>query len=176
VQYFSIGSTINTQIILKFFNGTAKLWCHLERCSGSGGIIPGMERRVILVALIEEKGRYLLTRQSSVGRQSGLWGFPGGNLEDDENDIEAALCREVKEEVGLFVTGRILLGAHVEVIPQKFQLIFFYYLAETRGSTVKLGREIDEYKWLDLERLENFHEEDIRPPYGWFREALKLLD
>ncbi len=134
-----------------------------------------MEKRTILVAIIEDDGKFLLTRQSDVGKQSGLWGFPGGNLEEDETSHEAALIREVREEVGLQVVDSVLLGEHVEIIADSMELLFLYYLVDVNTSNVELGREIKEYQWLTLDEIENLKKEEIRPPYRWLEEALKVM-
>lgn len=54
-------------------------------------------------AVIEVDGRLLLVRKSmSDPYQPGKWELPGGRMEDNES-IDDALIREVREEVGLQV-------------------------------------------------------------------------
>ncbi len=55
---------------------------------------------VVAAALIDAEGRVLL-QQRSVGRHmAGLWEFPGGKVEEEEG-LEAALVRELEEELGI---------------------------------------------------------------------------
>jgi len=62
---------------------------------------------VVAVALIDADGRVLLARRPSHKELGGLWEFPGGKLKDGETP-EAALIRELKEELGIDVPLRCL--------------------------------------------------------------------
>ena len=62
-----------------------------------------MTTRVVLVsavALIDRDGRVLLARRPEGKAMAGLWEFPGGKVEDGESP-EAALIRELREELGI---------------------------------------------------------------------------
>jgi 8-oxo-dGTP diphosphatase len=68
----------------------------------------GMERRRV-AAVIVRRGHVLMVRErnrGSSGRHDGLeyWTLPGGGVEAGESDDEA-VRREVREEVGLTVSG-----------------------------------------------------------------------
>lgn len=61
------------------------------------------ERPLLLVAaaaLIDGEGRVLLTERPAGKPMAGLWEFPGGKVEAGETP-EAALSRELKEELGI---------------------------------------------------------------------------
>jgi len=51
--------------------------------------------------------RILLARRSNVSYGNGLWGLPGGHVEDNETVAEAA-AREVLEEVGVRLDAALL--------------------------------------------------------------------
>ena len=55
---------------------------------------------VSAVALIDPEGRVLLAQRPEGKSLAGLWEFPGGKVEPDETP-EAALIRELKEELGI---------------------------------------------------------------------------
>lgn len=55
---------------------------------------------VSAVALIDVDGRVLLAQRPPGKSLAGLWEFPGGKVEPGESP-EAALIRELKEELGI---------------------------------------------------------------------------
>ena len=55
---------------------------------------------VSAVALIDIDGRVLLAQRPEGKSMAGLWEFPGGKVEDGETP-EAALIRELREELGI---------------------------------------------------------------------------
>ena len=58
---------------------------------------------VVAAALFDREGRILLARRPEGKAMAGLWEFPGGKIEKDETP-EAALCRELQEELQITVT------------------------------------------------------------------------
>ncbi len=62
---------------------------------------------VAACALIDSDGRVLLARRPEGKKLAGLWEFPGGKLEPGETP-EAALIRELREELGIDVTEACL--------------------------------------------------------------------
>ena len=62
---------------------------------------------VAAAALIDPDGRVLICQRPEGKTMSGLWEFPGGKVEDGETP-EAALIRELGEELGIEVGARCL--------------------------------------------------------------------
>ena len=58
---------------------------------------------VAAVALVRSDGRLLLAQRPKGKAMAGLWEFPGGKVEAGESP-QAALARELKEELGVAVT------------------------------------------------------------------------
>lgn len=62
---------------------------------------------VVAAALIDEAGQILVTQRPEGKSLAGLWEFPGGKIEPGETP-EAALCRELDEEIGVTVAPEAL--------------------------------------------------------------------
>jgi 8-oxo-dGTP diphosphatase len=60
---------------------------------------------VVAVALFDADGRVLLTQRPEGKSMAGLWEFPGGKVEVGELP-EAALTREIREELGVEICER----------------------------------------------------------------------
>ena len=57
---------------------------------------------VVAAALIDTDGRVLLAQRPKGKTLEGLWEFPGGKVDANEQP-EDALVRELREELGIFV-------------------------------------------------------------------------
>ena len=67
----------------------------------------GVDRKVVDVAvgvLIRPDGDFLLTSRPPGKVYEGYWEFPGGKLEQGES-VEAALRRELQEEIGVTIAA-----------------------------------------------------------------------
>ncbi|KOP52291.1 hypothetical protein OX90_24550 [Pseudomonas coronafaciens pv. porri] len=64
-----------------------------------------MKRVHVAAAVIRgADGKVLIARRADSQHQGGLWEFPGGKVEPGET-VEAALARELQEELGIAVTS-----------------------------------------------------------------------
>ena len=64
-------------------------------------------RSSVSAVIFDRRGRLLLQQRSD----GGQWGLPGGSVEIGES-LAAAVVREVREETGLTVTPRRLIGVY----------------------------------------------------------------
>jgi len=105
---------------------------------------------VIIVTSNRTQIRYLLLHYGW-----GHWGFPKGNIEDEESALQAAI-REAEEETGL--TNITLINGFKEKIEYHYQrnkkLVHkevVYFLAETTAEdTVLLSHEHSGFKWVEF--------------------------
>lgn len=109
-----------------------------------------MNRVRVVAAVIEREGRFLLGRRPEHKRHGGLWEFPGGKL-DPEEDAGQAARRELDEEMRLEVTavGSRLLA--VEDPRSPFVIEFFEVTA--RGKPQAL--EHSHVAWHSPEELQH---------------------
>ena len=64
------------------------------------GVTRARDPIVVVAAVVEQDGRFLVTRRLEGTHLSGLWEFPGGKCEPGET-LEACLSREIQEELGV---------------------------------------------------------------------------
>lgn len=113
------------------------------------------ERTVIEVAagLVFHEGKLLITQRYPDAHLGGLWEFPGGKREPNE-DFEQCLKRELSEELGI----EIQVGELVETIthryPEKTVLLKFYQCRWTDGEPQKLG--CPDFRWVSRQELQHY--------------------
>jgi 8-oxo-dGTP diphosphatase len=121
-----------------------------------GAAAPGT--RIVLVsavALIDPDGRVLLARRPEGKALAGLWEFPGGKVDPGETP-EAALIRELKEELGIDVAESCLAPfAFASHGYEKFHLLMPLYLCRRWSGTVQ-GREGQALAWVRPQKLAEY--------------------
>ncbi len=105
------------------------------------------EKEVIRVAaaVIEHRGRYLITCREAGVHLAGYWEFPGGKCEADET-FEACARREVFEEVGIEITAPSLLTITHYDYPGKSVELHFFTCSLSRGTPQPLG--CADFRWV----------------------------
>jgi 8-oxo-dGTP diphosphatase len=90
---------------------------------------------VVAAALVAADGRILLQQRAPGRAMAGLWEFPGGKVEEGETP-EAALIRELEEELGIETDGACLAPACFASAPNGDRhMILLLYLCRTwRGE------------------------------------------
>jgi 8-oxo-dGTP diphosphatase len=114
--------------------------------------------RVVLVAavaLVDQDGRVLLARRPLHKQMGGLWEFPGGKVEAGERP-EAALIRELKEELGIDVAESCLapltFASHAY---DDFHLLMPLYVCRRWQGQAK-GLEGQELAWVRPLKLRDY--------------------
>ncbi|MGE0419663.1 MAG: 8-oxo-dGTP diphosphatase MutT [Acetobacteraceae bacterium] len=110
---------------------------------------------VAACALIDIDGRILLARRPEGKKMAGLWEFPGGKLNPGETP-EAALIRELKEELGIDVTAACLAPfAFASHEYEKFHLLMPLYLCR-RWKGTPSPREAQTLAWVRPQKLTEY--------------------
>ena len=126
---------------------------------------------VVITAIIENEGKYLITRRSpDKKRFPGKWTVPGGKLETEDyvnlpkdtenywyNVLEQVLKREVKEEVGLSIKNIEYVTSLATIHDDGAPSLVISCLAEyEEGEIVLQENEIDKYEWVTVEEAKNY--------------------
>ncbi|WP_108659400.1 (deoxy)nucleoside triphosphate pyrophosphohydrolase [Acuticoccus kandeliae] len=110
---------------------------------------------VVAAALIDKGGRILITQRPAGKAMAGLWEFPGGKVEADETP-EAALIRELREEIGVEVPLDALVpmtfASHTY---DTFHLLMPLYEVRTWAGT-PVAREVADLQFVAPEKLSDF--------------------
>jgi NAD+ diphosphatase len=134
----------------------AELLDGVERlaCSASGCRYVVWDNPVpVVAALVMYQGKLLLARNRLW--PEGVYSMITGYLERHESP-EAAIVREIKEELGLDGIGVSFIGHYP--FKEKNQLIIAY--AVTTKGDLKLGEEIAD---IQMQSLDELHERDFGP-------------
>jgi 8-oxo-dGTP diphosphatase len=110
---------------------------------------------VAACALIDADGRVLLARRPEGKKMAGLWEFPGGKLHPGETP-EAALIRELKEELGIDVSTACLAPfAFASHAYERFHLLMPLYLCR-RWKGAPTPRENQTLAWVRPQKLADY--------------------
>ena len=117
-----------------------------------------MSQPILLVAaaaIVDVDNRILITRRPPGRSMAGLWEFPGGKVEAGETP-EAALIRELKEELGIDTSASCLapltFASHAYA---DFHLLMPLYVCRRYEGTAH-GREGQALKWVKPKMLRDF--------------------
>jgi 8-oxo-dGTP diphosphatase len=110
---------------------------------------------VAACALVDADGRVLLARRPEGKPMAGLWEFPGGKLAPGETP-EAALIRELKEELGIDVSAACLAPfAFASHAYERVHLLMPLYLCR-RWKGMPKPRENQTLAWVRPQKLADY--------------------
>jgi len=109
---------------------------------------------LVVAAIIVDGERVLTTRRPSGAHLAGMWEFPGGKVEPDE-DPRDALVRELREELGVHTDAREVVDVTFHRYPTKSVLLMFFrtFLASSSPPPSPLG--VDAIAWRRADELDD---------------------
>ena len=107
--------------------------------------VPGTE-----AVVTDDDGRVLLGRRA-FAPAAGLWDFPGGFLDEQEDPV-TALRREVREETGLEIELAGFVGFYLEPYDGRTVLCLTWRAAPS-GGVERAGDDLSELHWFDRDEL-----------------------
>jgi mutator protein MutT len=108
----------------------------------------------VVCAILERDGLVLVAERPAGKRLAGYWEFPGGKIEPGESS-EAALQRELEEELGCVVD--VLTGGPPVLHDYEWgQVLLHPFRCRLReGSRHPMAREHAALKWVESHELAN---------------------
>jgi 8-oxo-dGTP diphosphatase len=90
---------------------------------------------VVAAALVDDDGRVLLQQRAPGRQMEGLWEFPGGKVDAEERP-EAALVRELGEELGIETSEASLTPAAFAsaTLGERHLILLLYICRKWRGE------------------------------------------
>ena len=103
---------------------------------------------VVSAALIDAEGRLLYAQRPEGKKYAGWWEFPGGKIDPGESP-QAALCRELYEELGITVAEHdlapVIFNYHPYPDLEWRALVLVFAIRRWQGEMV--GREGQAFRW-----------------------------
>ncbi|MCY1042334.1 (deoxy)nucleoside triphosphate pyrophosphohydrolase [Corallococcus sp. bb12-1] len=126
--------------------------------------------RVVGAMLQNEMGRYLITQRPPKASLPLLWEFPGGRVEEGEDDA-AALARELQEEMGVrIVVLEQVMHTHHEYPTYDIDFRVFRCQLSDSGAEIHHLR-VHDHRWVALEEMGQY-----RFPDADAKTLARLLD
>lgn len=100
----------------------------------------------VVAALICHQGKILVTQRKAQDSNGGFWEFPGGKVEEGES-LQAALKREIQEELEVHIEVQELIESHEMTTPTGKSIRLHLLVAIPSSTNLKLN-EHDDAKWV----------------------------
>lgn len=108
---------------------------------------------LVAAAVVRHEGKILLTKRPRGAHLEGMWEFPGGKVEPDE-DPRDAVVRECLEECGI----QLEAGEVVEVVFHRYEnktvLLMFFECRLLSGEVQHLG--VSDHAWVEPAELRDY--------------------
>jgi 8-oxo-dGTP diphosphatase len=104
---------------------------------------------VVVAAVVERNGTFLVTLRPDGAHLAGCWEFPGGKVHDHENHFEA-LRREMFEELDVVVDVGELMHTITHRYPDKTVELFFYRCTIEGEPKPMMGQDM---RWVHKHEL-----------------------
>ncbi len=115
----------------------------------------------IIVNVVVKQDDKILMVQENWGNVKGMWNFPAGHLEENENIFDGAI-REAKEETGFDVKLTGLVGVQNSIYNDR-HVVHFNFSAEIIGGKVAFDtNEIAKVEFIEAEKLLSMTDDELR--------------
>lgn len=117
-----------------------------------------MKARIIVSAIIRKEDHFLFGKKAeNIGPYPNTWHLIGGGVNLEEETLEEAIRREVKEEAGIEIDDLKMLSFDEGNEPNKHgemtHYVFLVYDTNYKSGKIKAGDDIKELKWFKAEEI-----------------------
>ena len=109
-----------------------------------------MRRLEVVAAVFVRDSTVLACRRAPGKTAAGKWEFPGGKVDDDETP-EAALVREIREELGISISVDALIDRSVTTVGHNDIDLACYFVTSAEVPTHSTDH--DELRWVSIDSL-----------------------
>jgi A/G-specific adenine glycosylase len=111
---------------------------------------PAIPHHTVTAAVIHRNGKVLIARRPARGLLGGMWEFPGGKQQDEE-DLPACLRREISEELGVQIEVGSQLGVYKHAYTHFRVTLYAFWCIILQGEPHPI--QVDEIRWVSLAEL-----------------------
>ena len=115
----------------------------------------------VVAALMYRGNRLLVCQRKENGSFPLKWEFPGGKVERGEGNL-AALCRELREELGIEVLSATEIFRHKHLYPDRTEVDLTFFRVDDYREPVA-NRVFQQILWIEVHRIKelDFLEGDL---------------
>jgi len=114
----------------------------------------------VVTCFIDFSGKVLVLQRGRKDDQYGMWGIPGGKIDEGETPREA-LAREIFEETGIITNQNSFSFLNKALSKNKYDgtyALYLYYLKIKHLPSILINnREHLNYKWVTLKEFESLN-------------------
>jgi len=110
---------------------------------------------IVTAAVIRKNGKVLLAQRPRDGLLGGLWEFPGGTLEKNDQDLESCLIREIKEELGSDIKVIAPFGKYKHAYTH-FKITLTAFICDLTDGHEPEPIGCDNLVWVGVDRLDQY--------------------
>jgi 8-oxo-dGTP diphosphatase len=119
-----------------------------------------MNSRLVVAIIIKKNGKFLLGRKpKDIAPYPNTWHILGGGVNLDDETLEEAIRREVKEEANIELGDLERVWFDDDIEPnkhgEKTHYVFVVFQGEYKSGTFKASDDICELQWFTQEELKN---------------------
>jgi isopentenyldiphosphate isomerase len=149
----------------------------IDKKAHRGDVLEPGEYHLVVSAFIKNsKGDYLISRRSKKKNGGGRLETVGGAALEGE-DSQAAILREIHEEIGLDVSAAEMTFLKRLKFNSKASYFFDIWMVEKEAELEKLSlqvEEVEEVMWVDRESVEKMINDALFFNYKIYKEILDL--